>query len=128
MSRIEEFLNYKLDRENGSIETNKGYRSDLKIFYQYIKRQKQIQDINDEVLQSLKLKDLDNFIIYVKKERNNSAYGQNRKIATIKSFFKYLYKQEIVNKKLELIEKDLLIAIDDNANMFKSLTKFFKNP
>jgi site-specific recombinase XerD len=98
MNRIKEFLNYKLDRENGSIETNKGYRSDLKIFYQYIKRQKQIQDINDEVLQSLKLKDLDNFIIYVKKERNNSAYGQNRKIATIKSFFKYLYKQEIVNK------------------------------
>lgn len=100
MSRIEEFLNYKLDRENGSIETNKGYRSDLKLFYQYIKEQKQVQEINDEILQSLKLKDLDDFIIYVKKERNNSAYAQNRKINCLKSFFKYLYKQEIISRNI----------------------------
>ena len=51
------------------------------------------------VVQKL-IKDIDDFIIYVKKERNNSAYAQNRKINCLKSFFKYLYKQEIISRNI----------------------------
>ena len=66
-------------------------------------------------------------------EDNVKLKAQNIKLHSDIDFLKTLLQdtekeRNELNDKLELIEKDLLIAIDDNANMFKSLTKFFKNP
>ena len=84
------FLDY-LHTNNKSPNTIVGYESDLNIFFNFLKEYLNKRKIINVTLKSLKLDDLNKFINYTKtKEKKNSEYGRARKVATLKSYFKYL--------------------------------------
>jgi len=102
-SSLIDFLNYLETIKSKSVNTIIAYKTDLIIFFRFmmIYRSKvnsdsiefeeiDISKIDDEFLRSIKLRDLYAFLSFTEKYRNNSACARARKVATIKSFFKYL--------------------------------------
>ena len=98
-----DFSNYLETIKRKSINTINGYKTDLIVFFRFmmIYRGKvnsdsvefeeiDISQIDDEFLKSIKLRDLYAFLSFTEKYRSNSAYARARKVATLKSFFKFL--------------------------------------
>jgi len=88
--KIENFLNYLRNEKNYSEHTLKNYENDLKQFFQFLSQQK-IED----------LKRVDHILI---RSFLASLYEQNyekksiaRKLACLKSFFKYLLKNNFID-------------------------------
>lgn len=142
---INNFLTYLGTIKGKSPNTLAGYRYDLIMFFRFLKLYKklvtaqtefediQISDIDEDFLKSISLPDLYAFISFSKNNRKNGAYARARKVATLKSFFKFLQGKEkaiINNVTLELESpkiskrnpvyltlsesKDLLKCIDGN--------------
>lgn len=108
---VSDFLNYLQTIKGKSPNTVKAYRVDLIMFFRFIKVYKgffipdnldfeeiSISDIGEDVVKNIRLSDLYAFLSFVEKQRANSAYARARKVATLKSFFKYLSgKTNIIN-------------------------------
>lgn len=100
---LSDFLEYSLSIKGRSEKTVSEYFLDLRTFYRFLvirfKLSKEIKhfeeiDINLitlEHLKKIKIMDLHAFIAYIDRERNNSNRTKARKIACLRSFFKYLY-------------------------------------
>lgn len=67
------------------------YIVDIMLLMDYLKTKDKYQDleVNESFIKLIDLQDLYGFLGYVKNERNNSSFARARKIASIKSFFKY---------------------------------------
>jgi site-specific recombinase XerD len=98
----ENFLRH-LKARNKSLESIDGYTSDLRIFFDFITTYKKKKEVTNRLLKNITLKDLDMFMSYLneeiegkngKKKPRNSANTRARKLACIKSYFKYLYRVE----------------------------------
>jgi integrase/recombinase XerD len=99
------FLNYLPAMRGCSDNTLIAYSSDLILFFKYIKtdrglvnpntdfNQIDIRDIDNTLLSSITEEDLMAFINWTIYERNNSEKTRARKIACLKSFFRYLHKK-----------------------------------
>ncbi|MDE6500620.1 MAG: tyrosine-type recombinase/integrase [Ruminococcus sp.] len=84
------------------------YYFDIRLFLKYIHRNNiksdaEIEDINindmsDEEIRNISVKDVYNFIFYVSYERRNNKYSRYRKLSAIRSFFKYLTKTEHITE------------------------------
>lgn len=114
---LNEFLNYLNTIKGKSKNTINGYKYDLSMFFKFIKlyrgyvkddidfEQIPINDIDEKLIKKIKLSDLYAFISFTENYRNNGSYARARKVASLKSFFKYLYnKAKIIeeNPALEL--------------------------
>lgn len=98
-----DFLNYLKIIKGKSPNTIKAYKTDLILFFKFMKLYKglinnkeikfeqiPIHDIDNNFLKKIKLSDFYAFLSFVEKYRFNSAYARARKVATLKSFFKFL--------------------------------------
>ncbi|AKA68580.1 tyrosine recombinase XerC [Clostridium scatologenes] len=98
-----DFSNYLETIKGKSQNTIKGYKIDLTMFFRFLKIYKglindetldfeeiPIADIDNSILRKITLADLYAFLSFVEKYRKNSAYARARKVATLKSFFKFL--------------------------------------
>ncbi|MGF7057085.1 tyrosine recombinase XerC [Brassicibacter mesophilus] len=100
---LEDFLNYIETIKGKSSNTVKEYYFDLRTLFRFLKiRYKlvdknvnfddiDISDIDISLIQKVTLQDLYAFISYVDKNRNNKNYAKARKVASIRSFFKFLH-------------------------------------
>ncbi|NYB73578.1 tyrosine recombinase XerC [Sedimentibacter hydroxybenzoicus DSM 7310] len=100
---LSDFLEYSLSIKGRSEKTVSEYYLDLRTFYRFLViRFKLSPDIKDfenidinlvslDTLKRIKIMDLHSFIAYIDRERNNSNRTKARKIACLRSFFKYLY-------------------------------------
>lgn len=100
------FLNYLGTIRGKSVNTLNGYKFDLTLFFKFLMLYKRkipdntdfenikIDKIDYEFVNMLKLADLYAFISFTENYRNNGTYARARKIACLKSFFKYLYSKE----------------------------------
>lgn len=144
-----DFLNYLETIKSTSVNTIAGYKIDLTIFFRFmmIYRGKVNSDsvefedidisvIDTEFLKSIKLRDLYAFLSFTEKYRDNSSYARARKVATLKSFFKFLYgKAKIIseNPALELespkINKrhPVYLTLNQSIHLLESLNKDDKN-
>lgn len=97
-----DFLNYLETIKGKSPKTVSEYFLDLRTFYRFLAirysltDEKIFEDININIidlniLKKIQLFDLHSFISYVDKERNNCNRTKARKVASIRSYFKYLY-------------------------------------
>jgi site-specific recombinase XerD len=146
---LNDFLNYLETIKSTSINTIDGYRFDLTLFFRFMMIYKgnvnsdsvefeniDISNIDIEFLRGIKLRDLYAFLSFTEKYRNNSSYTRARKVATLKSFFKYLsMKAKVIddNPTLELespkINKrhPIYLTLNQSIHLLESLDKNNKN-
>jgi len=103
---LEQYLNYLLAVKERSELTVREYRYDLVLFFRLLKKDKglvspdtdikqiSIDDVDEKFLQSITTDDIFIFLIKLSRERKASAANRARKVATLKSFFKYLYQRK----------------------------------
>jgi len=127
---VVEFLNYMLTIKNKSSKTVSEYYYDLRTFLRYIKVVKHnadeskfdelpVLDVTIDDIKSIDLSDLYSFMAYISRERNNSAVTRARKVACLKSFYKYLYT------KVKLIDSNPAAELD-SPKIVKRLPKYLK--
>ncbi|WP_252225302.1 MULTISPECIES: tyrosine-type recombinase/integrase [unclassified Clostridium] len=136
-----DFNRYLVDIKGKSQGTIKGYNSDLKLMFKFLLHKKKnkdediesidISNVGERFIKNITLNDLYDFISYLKNERSNNTNSANRKIATIKSYFRYLYKQNIINKNIaddlengKVPVKEVLVPTDEEIEkIFSTLDK-----
>lgn len=97
-----EFLNYMFTIKNQSVKTVSEYHYDLRTFLRYIKIIKynanednikniEVNDITIDDIRKIDLTDLYGFMAFASRNLDNSAVTRARKVACLKSFYKYLH-------------------------------------
>ena len=91
MRLTQNYLDYLLLVKRYSSHTVKAYRTDLKLFESYLKDTYSISidKANHAMIRSWLVKELN---------KGNSARTVNRKITTLKSFYKYLFKEQKIRQ------------------------------
>lgn len=109
---LEEYLGYMQAIQERSPLTIREYRYDLVMFFRFLMREKNsafrnkpmkdidIGMVDAAFLRSIRLNDLYAFITYISRERKGAPATRARKIATLRSFFKYL------NTKARILDED----------------------
>lgn len=142
---IIDFTNYLETIKGKSENTIKGYTLDLTMFFRFMKVYKglitdpslefsqiPINDISNELLNNISLTDLYAFLSFVEKQRDNGTYARARKVATLRSFFKFLHgKAKVIleNPTLELESPKIsqrhpiYLTLDESVNLLSSLDK-----
>lgn len=98
---LKDFLIYLTTITGKSQRTRKEYEYDLVLFFRFLKAIEQdialtdlqkinISDVTIEMIKEITLEDLYLFMEYCEVQRGNSPAARARKVATLKSFFKYL--------------------------------------
>lgn len=84
----EDYLNIIQEKASSTVYS---YIVDIMLLMDYLKTKEKFHHLNidENFIRLIDLKDLYSFLSYVKNERNNSSFARARKIASIKSFFKY---------------------------------------
>lgn len=108
---LEDYLNYMETIKGISPNTTKEYFFDLRTFFRFIKLRHRlvnketpfteidISDIGIDLINKINIQDLHAFISYADKDRNNGNFAKSRKVASLKSFFDYLYsKVNVISK------------------------------
>lgn len=109
---LEDYLNYMETIKGVSPNTVKEYFFDLRTFFRFLKLRYQlvdqsktfdeieISDIDLGIIKKVNIQDLHSYISYADKNRDNGNFAKSRKVASIRSFFDYLYS------KVNLLEKN----------------------
>jgi len=98
---LTDFLNYMETVKGKSAHTVKEYFYDLRTFFRYIKISKglnnnvpeselSIEDVKIDQIREITLSDLYSYMSWLNREKNNSPTSRARKVASIRSFFKFL--------------------------------------
>lgn len=115
---LEDFLNYIETIKGKSENTVKEYFFDLRTLFRFLKLRYKlvdkntpfdeidISDIDETIIRKVTLQDLYAFISFVDKDRNNHNYAKARKVASIRSFFKYLHT------KIKVIDENPAIDLE----------------
>ena len=117
-----------------TVLTRLNYAYDLRLFFHYLIENEEpyyampFTQINDEVLATIRPIVLERYLEYLNyykgqdgREYENTNTGKKRKIATLKSFFKYLYKMERIPA--NIAEKIDMPKIKDEVEKGTDLTK-----
>lgn len=97
---VRDYLNYLEVIQEMSKGTVKLYKINLNLFFKFIRSMYKFKDkkLAEELIKSIELEDIYEFLKYIKDTRNNSAASRSNKIATMRSFFKYC------KEKIEIID------------------------
>ena len=92
---LKDFLFYLSGIKNYSFHTLKNYYFDLMIFFKFIKDyldiKVQIKDFNIFILANVKESHIIAFLIYLNYHRDNTAQTRQRRLASIRTFYKWLF-------------------------------------
>lgn len=100
---LEDYLNYMETIKGVSPNTVKEYFLDLRTFFRFMKLRYRltnddeefeeitISDIDLDFIKKIQIQDLHAYISYADKKRSNGNYAKSRKVASLRSFFDYLY-------------------------------------
>ncbi|WP_294375617.1 tyrosine recombinase XerC [uncultured Clostridium sp.] len=145
---VSDFLNYLETIRSKSKNTIDAYKIDLVLFFRFLSvyrglvkndiefEEIDISEINNNFIRSIKLRDLYAFLSFTEKYRNNSAYARARKVATLKSFFKYLFgkakiitenpAQELESPKINK-RHPVYLTLNQSIKLLESLDKNDRN-
>ncbi len=91
-----EFLMYMQSIKGKSLSTVKEYALDLRIFFQFmikyknLPENKKVENLDFKFVDSIELLDLYAYLTYMTEERKNMASSRARKVACLRSYFKYM--------------------------------------
>lgn len=144
---LNDFLNYLETIRGKSSNTITAYKNDLVLFFRFLTIYKgysgentdfyevEISNFDKEKIAKIKLSDLYAFLSFVEKQRENSTYARARKVAAIRSFFKFLSGKAGVlefnpAKELESpkISKrhPVYLTLDESLLLLNSMDKTYK--
>jgi len=126
---VSQFLSYHETIKGHSKRTVDEYFYDLRLFFRFLKRHRGLADckfneipINDvdlELVKSVTLNDIHAFMSFLSRERGQKHTSRARKVATIRSFFKYL------TLKVHLLDENPVIDLDSPKPQ-KTLPRYLK--
>lgn len=140
---MSDFLEYMLSIKGRSPKTVSEYYLDLRTFYRFLVIRFRLSSTTDnfeeidinlitlDILKKIKIMDLHAFIAFIDRERKNSNRTKARKIACIRSFFKYLYSivkliPENPAIDLETTKKNsrlpVALTLDESKGMLNSIS------
>lgn len=102
---IKGYLSYLLSIKGATPQTVNAYTYDLILFFRFLKMHYgnidedcpfediSIQDIDVNFIQEIELYDIYTFLAYLQNERDNASTTRARKVACLKSFFRYAHKK-----------------------------------
>lgn len=105
-----EFLDYMETIRGRSKNTITAYGYDLSLFFKYIKIKRgyvaadmeiddiPVDDIDLYILSGISLADFYSFLSFAANQRDNKNYARSRKVACLRSFFKYLHKMKMIDE------------------------------
>ncbi|SNX55439.1 tyrosine recombinase XerC [Thermoanaerobacterium sp. RBIITD] len=143
---LEEFLNYFSTIKARSPNTIKAYTYDLTLFLKFMKVRKNlakdanfdnidISDVDTNFIESICLNDLYAYLSFVANERSNTPPARARKVASLRSFYNYLYtKSKVISKnpaqELESpklgIRQPVYLTLDESKKLLDSIEGPFK--
>ncbi|WP_352417893.1 tyrosine recombinase XerC [Proteiniborus sp.] len=144
---LEDFLNYIETIKGKSENTVREYFFDLRTLLRFLKLRYKlvdknipfdeidISDVDETIIRRVTLQDLYAFISFVDKDRNNKNNAKARKVASIRSFFKYLTtKIKIIseNPALDLespktsVRHPVHLTLEEAENLLDSIDGSFK--
>lgn len=91
MDRLEEFLDYLIYQKNYSDYTRENYGNDLREYCSYLERE-------GLFYQTIEYNDIRFYLMYLSEEKGEKASSINRKLSSIRSFYKYLLNKGYVSK------------------------------
>lgn len=95
------FIYYLTCTKNCSTQTIKAYQKDILIFLNFIKEYWQleieIKDINIFLLSRVTETMIYSYLIYLNEYRNNTASTRKRRVASLRTFYKFLYNKYYPN-------------------------------
>jgi integrase/recombinase XerD len=114
--RVKAFVNHVEQVESKSSGTANGYGFDICLFFRWLLKERNnlntsidnidISNVDDDLIKTITTDEVEMFVGYIDKERNNAKTTKARKIASLKRFFKYVYKKcRLLN---ENIAEDLI--------------------
>lgn len=145
---LNDFLTYLSTIKGKSQNTVDAYKVDIIMFFRFLKYYKglckvdiefeeiDISDIDNKFLRSIRLSDLYAFVSFTEKYRKNGTYARARKVATLKSFFKYLNgkakildenpAQELESPKISK-RHPIYLTLNESKTLLTSLDESNKN-
>ncbi|KNF08912.1 tyrosine recombinase XerC [Gottschalkia purinilytica] len=99
---LKDFLIYTTVVRGKSKRTRKEYEYDILLLFRFLKMIREdidniedtnVDNINIDFISETSLEELYAFLEYCEEVRNNSPHAKARKVASIKSYFKYLYNK-----------------------------------
>lgn len=101
---LEDFLSYLITMKNHSVNTVKEYSYDLISFLRFLRIRKErlknipfdevdISNVSTELLNSVDIRDLDAYLGFAGNYGKSKATTRYRKIASIRTFFRYLHER-----------------------------------
>ena len=133
------FISYKLNIQNRSALTVSEYLNDLKIFFLYIaekrsidkgEREEELSWVDEKFCDSITAEEVYSFLLYLSNERKNKPVTRARRIASIRSFYKYHTSKSklIKNNPVKDIETPTLkqklpkhLSLDESLDLLSSL-------
>ena len=139
---------------NTSARTRLAYAYDLRVFFEYMKKNNsycqkmEIKDFPLSILDSIRREDIEEYLEYVTyyqkddRESTNEERGKSRKLASLRSFYNYFFQSELIEKnpaalipmpklhQKEIIRLDadevalLLDEVEDGDKLTKSQKRF----
>ena len=113
---IQGFLNYSSSIKGLTKQTIDSYNYDLKLFFRFLLAYKEddltiinkvdISIIDNKFLKEIEIEDIYAYLSYLENERRNINTTRAKKVATLKSYFKYLYSRK------KLIDIDLASELE----------------
>ena len=95
------FIYYLTCIKNRSSQTIKAYKKDILIFLEFIKEywelEIKIEDINIFLLSRVTETMIYSYLIYLNEYRNNTASTRERRLASLRTFYKFLYNKYYPN-------------------------------
>lgn len=88
---LENYNKYLVYIRNFSNKTIISYINNLKMFLKFIKKYKNIEQINLDILININSSDIYSFLIYLNIYRNNLAKSRQKKLSAVKCFYNWLF-------------------------------------
>ncbi|MDK2992660.1 MAG: hypothetical protein PWP48_1893 [Clostridiales bacterium] len=144
---INDFLIYLENVQGKSPNTAKEYFYDLRTFFRFLKirrgmvderediRSIDIRDIDLSIVKSVQLSDLYAYISFLSNQKHNNARSRARKVASIRTFFKYLTNKAkllSVNPAIELespkvgSRNPVYLSLEESRELLASVDGPFK--
>ena len=146
---VNDFLNYLETIRGKSTNTISEYKKDLTIFFRFLAIYKglvtdpnlefdeiPINNIPDDFIKGVTLMDLYAFLTFVEKNRNNKTKTRARKVASLKSFFKFLQTKAKIIKENPAMELEIPktrkslpihLSLDESIQLLSNMDKSHKN-